>query len=190
MAAVDVLRPLSSLDRRPNADDRPQKVRRQAEAPRASSKRRANDENGPSPAPAKSKRAGNAAPAAPLAPIDINVNNGRGTGLDAASCQFGAPIRPLDHEDDFDSLARFSAAAYRNYAKAQLARTRDEIYGDAKHSVRGLNGDARFARLKADLDGFEDKPIQLQRLMHFAAFEVEGPLIWGEEYGECPRGGH
>lgn len=116
----------------------------------------------------------------PLAPKDTNAR----VGLDDVSCSFGKPVSPIDHDDSFQKLAKWSVAIYRSYAKeeTELARPRHEIYADPKHSVKGLDGDARFARIKACLGGFENLPIELQRLMHFSAFQVEGPLIWGEAY--------
>jgi len=116
----------------------------------------------------------------PLAPKDTNSR----VGLDDVSCSFGKPVAPIDHDDSFQRLAKWSVAVYRSYAKeeSELARTRSDIYADPKHSVKGLDGDARFARIKDCLKGFENRPIELQRLMHFSAFQVEGPLIWGEAY--------
>lgn len=100
------------------------------------------------------------------------------------SCRFGKPIRPVDHSNSFDRTARWTASSYRSYAKfiSELAKPKEQTYANPRHQIRGLNGDARFARIKEALEGFENKPIELQMLMHQAAFTVEGPLIWGEEY--------
>jgi hypothetical protein len=100
------------------------------------------------------------------------------------SVRFGRPLRPVNHSESYDRVARWSASSYKSYAKllSELARTKDQTYSDPRHQIKGLNGDARFARIKECLDGFENKPIELQMMMHFAAFSVEGPLIWQEEY--------
>jgi len=99
------------------------------------------------------------------------------------SVRFGRPLRPVNHSESFDRVARWSASAYKNYSKllSELARTKDQTYSDPRHQIKGLNGDARYARIKECLSGFENKPIELQMMMHFAAFSVEGPLIWQEE---------
>lgn len=100
------------------------------------------------------------------------------------SVRFGKPLHPVNHEASFDRVAKWSAASHRSYSRllSELARTKDQTYSDPRHQVKGLNGDARFNRIKECLDGFENKPIELQMMMHYAAFSVEGPLIWEEEY--------
>jgi hypothetical protein len=186
MATAGTAMPRDPLRRRLDEplDAQPSAKRQRPAPPPPTSKRKADSENAhvgkaPRLVPDEVTRK-------PFAPIDTNS---RRLGLDDTSCTFGKPITPLDHREAFASLARFGTAAYRNYAREErnLARTRDQIYADSKSAAKGLSGDARYERIKADLDGFEDKPIQLQRLMHFAAFEVEGPLIWGEEYAGLMR---
>ena len=100
------------------------------------------------------------------------------------SVRFGKPLHPVNHAASFDRVAKWSAASHRSYSRllSELARTKDQTYSDPRHQVKGLNGDARFNRIKECLDGFENKPIELQMMMHYAAFSVEGPLIWEEEY--------
>lgn len=104
--------------------------------------------------------------------------------IGSESCRFGKPIRPVNQSASFDRSARFAASCYRSYAAflGELANPKEVTYNNARHQVRGLNGNARFARIKEALEGFENRPIELQMRMHQAAFSVEGPLIWGEEY--------
>lgn len=104
--------------------------------------------------------------------------------IGSESCRFGKPIRPINQAASFDRSARFAASCHRSYASfmGELANPKEVTYNNPRHQVRGLNGNARFARIKEALEGFENKPIELQMRMHQAAFSVEGPLIWGEEY--------
>lgn len=116
-----------------------------------------------------------------------------GTGTSAApshskvgadSTRFGRPLKPVNHAESYNRISRWSASSYRGYARQlrELARPKEETYVDPRHQIKGLNGDARFARIKECLLGFQNKPIELQMIMHATAFQVEGPLIWGEEY--------
>jgi hypothetical protein len=94
----------------------------------------------------------------------------------------------VNHNHVFRRFEEFCTTSYRNYKTSlrALAQTKDVSYGNPQHEIIGLNGDARFKRIKHDLTGFEDEPIPIQIMMHKAAFSIEGPLIWDEEYAHLP----
>lgn len=97
---------------------------------------------------------------------------------------YDQPLHFVDHRVAMDRMAKWSDTTYKNYTRhlSELCQPKSTTYANPEHSQRGFDGDVRLFNLRRDLTGFEDRPIELQMKMHEAAFSIEGPLIYGEEY--------
>jgi hypothetical protein len=97
---------------------------------------------------------------------------------------YDTPIRLVDHTVALDRVAHWSKSTYQNYTRqlVELTQPKSKTYANPEHSRRGFDGDERLFNLRNDLKGFAEPPIELQMKMHEAAFSIEGPLIYGEEY--------
>jgi hypothetical protein len=95
---------------------------------------------------------------------------------------YARPIRCVDNRTQFSRLADWAKSTYRNYVEQLYPQKKSKTYSDPAHFKSGLDGDERLFRLRRDLKLFESPPIPLQYSMHEAAFSVQGPMIWKEEY--------
>lgn len=97
---------------------------------------------------------------------------------------YDKPIRLVDHTVAMDRVAHWSKSTYQSYTRqlVELTQPKSKTYANPEHSRRGFDGDERLFNLRNDLKGFAEPPIELQMKMHEAAFSIEGPLIYGEEY--------
>jgi hypothetical protein len=94
---------------------------------------------------------------------------------------FAKPLRCIDNRGQFERLADWSRSTYQNYKLQLYPQDKSKSYSDPNHAKQGLSGDERLFRIRRDLMGFENPPIELQMKMHEAAFSVEGPMIYREE---------
>lgn len=91
------------------------------------------------------------------------------------------PIRCVDNRPQFERLAEWAETMSNNY-KAQLyPEEKSRTYSNPAHTKITLSGDERLFGLRTDLAGFDPLPIELQILMHEAAFSIQGPVIYREE---------
>lgn len=113
-----------------------------------------------------------------------SVSKPTGQVGDEEDVHYEKPIHFVDHREAFDRIKLYAESRYKDYSKqlSELLKTKADTYYNPIHSRRGFDGDLRMHQLRQDLLGFEDRPIELQMKMHEAAFSIEGPLIYGEEF--------
>jgi hypothetical protein len=71
---------------------------------------------------------------------------------------------------------------HNNYQAQLYPEDKSRTYSNPAHTKVTLSGDERLYGLRRDLGGFDPLPIELQILMHEAAFSIQGPTIYREAY--------